>query len=111
MKNPTTILMAKHMYTGSILPMDMVRLGRAPYPAHEYHVLVLELPQFFDIAGHGKCMKECGNLEEAEQYICENYPRTCDYPSREEMEKKRKAHNLPPSPPGKLNVGPYESKY
>ncbi len=104
---------AEHMYTGTILPYDVVAKRRGPFPEHEYKVLVLELdPQYsLDILAHSNVLKKCNTIAEAEAFIEENYEKTGVYPSEGEYKARAKAGAKTTSssyePP---KVGPYDPK-
>jgi hypothetical protein len=101
MKNPPIIYFAKHRFTGSIIPYDVVASELADFPEHEYEILVVEFPRQYaaDIISHGTVKKTCSNIKEAADFIHREYPRTGYYPSKGEFESKAK-YGLP-------KVGPY----
>ncbi len=73
-ENPVA-LFAKHMYTGHIVPLEMVRMGQTQYPIWEYDILVVELPRTYvgEMISHGDVKATFRHVSEAEQYIAKNY--------------------------------------
>ena len=106
------ILYAKHRYTGTVIPYDVVRYGCSPLPEHEYQILLLELqPQFAaDILAHSKVLKTSDTKAEADAFIAENFEKTGTYPSEGEYKARAKAGAKTTSSYGPPKVGPYDPK-
>ena len=74
-KETPVFLFAKHMYTGGIVPLELVRMGQTQYPEHEYDILVVELPRAYvsEMISHGSIKGTFRNARDAEKYVSGNY--------------------------------------
>ncbi len=89
------IYIAKHMYTQKYVLCDDLELEN--FPAHEYMILVVELPRLFadSIISHGTVKFTAHNLTEAKEYVAKHYPKgNPSYPSEQEY----RARNVKPDP-------------